>query len=61
MCIGAACQPLTVAPTLRPQRAMYVRRRLLPAAPAMGTTGLDSFLLGDRVAAVDHDHLSGEI
>ncbi len=29
-CIGAAWQPLTVAPMLRPRRAMCVRRRLLP-------------------------------
>ena len=29
-CIGAAWQPLTVAPMLRPRRAMCVRRRSLP-------------------------------
>ena len=33
-CIGAAWQPLTVAPMLRPRRAMCVRRRLLPVIRA---------------------------
>ena len=33
-CIGAAWQPLTVAPMLRPRRAMCVRRRLLPVIHA---------------------------
>jgi hypothetical protein len=33
-CIGAAWQPLTVAPMLRPRRATCVRRRLLPVIRA---------------------------
>jgi WD40 repeat protein len=33
-CIGAAWQPLTVAPMLRPRHAMCVRRRLLPVVRA---------------------------
>ena len=33
-CIGAAWQPLTVAPMLRPRRAMCVRHRLLPVIRA---------------------------
>jgi hypothetical protein len=40
-CIGPAWQPLTVAPMLRPRRAMCLRRRLLPIHPREGGQALD--------------------
>ena len=48
-CIGPAWQPLTVAPMLRPRRAMCVRRRLLPIHPREGGQALDGSAATDAL------------